>query len=257
MTDALIGHTGFVGSTLLNTRQFEACFNSKNIGDIDGKNFKTVVCAGVSAVKWMAIKDPEADMAAIKRLMSHLDTITADHFVLISTVDVYGSPLAVTELDRPPTAGLHAYGLHRLQLEDWVQSRFEHTTVIRLPGLFGHGLRKNLIYDMLNRNQTDKINPAGSLQWYPMRRFGSDLELIIKASPQLINIAVEPVSTEDIRALHFPDITIGLPVEPAPRYDMHTGLSNILGSTGNYHINTPTVMAELASYVQDERTARR
>ena len=47
--DALIGHTGFVGSNLTNKHTFPALFNSTNIEEMRGGTFDSVVCAGVQA----------------------------------------------------------------------------------------------------------------------------------------------------------------------------------------------------------------
>ena len=41
----LIGATGFVGSALLRQRDFDARFHSRNVGEIEGKEFGTLVCA--------------------------------------------------------------------------------------------------------------------------------------------------------------------------------------------------------------------
>jgi hypothetical protein len=255
MRDALIGHTGFVGSTLARERKFASYFNSSTIDEIDGGHFDTVVCAGVSAVKWLANKEPARDRAAIQGLIKHLDTILAAHFILISTIDVYRKPIGVTEADTPPTENLHPYGLHRLELEQFVAQRFAKHTIVRLPGLFGAGLRKNLIFDMLHGNQLDKISPNGVLQWYPMRRFAVDLSRIASAAPKLINIAVEPVLTEAIRAELFPDLSIGSPELPAPKYDMRTDQAAILGGEGKYHIRAAEVLGELESYVDTARAS--
>ena len=61
MTQALIGYSGFVGSTLFKQHAFESLFRSTNIGEINGQIFDTVVCAGAPAQKWIANRDPEAD----------------------------------------------------------------------------------------------------------------------------------------------------------------------------------------------------
>jgi dTDP-4-dehydrorhamnose reductase len=253
MTDALIGHTGFVGSTLARDWNFQACFNSKTIQDIDGARFDTIVCAGVTAVKWLANKEPEVDLAAIQGLIRHLDTVAVSHFILISTIDVYRDPIGVSEADIPPTEGLHPYGLNRLHLENFVANRFPQYTIVRLPGLFGSGLRKNLIFDMLTGNQTDKINPVGKFQWYPMRRFAGDLARIAEAAPKIVNVAIEPVETETIRSRWFSDVIIDEPRFPAPKYDMHTNQPELLGHTGNYHLSAEIVLDELDQFVTAER----
>ena len=49
MTDALIGHSGFVGSSLLRQRPFEARFRSTDIAEARGRTCDLVVCAGAPA----------------------------------------------------------------------------------------------------------------------------------------------------------------------------------------------------------------
>lgn len=255
MKDALIGFTGFVGSTLAQARNFAFCFNSKNIAEIDGQDFDTVVSAGVSAVKWLANKEPAADLYAIRSLIAHLDTIRAKHFILISTIDVYRDPVDVDEGNTPPTEGLNPYGLHRLMLERFVAERFACTTIVRLPGLFGVGLRKNVIFDMLHANQTDNISPAGVLQWYPMRRFPQDLSRITAAGVTLINVTAEPVATAAIRNRYFPQVKIGGPELFAPRYDVRTRHPAVLGGTVGYHLDAAAVMRELGLFIAAERAS--
>ena len=122
--DALIGHTGFVGSNLLRRRDFDATYNSSSIGDIDGRRFDAVVCAGAAGVKWWANQNPGEDRVRIEGLMRHLDTIEASHFTLVSTVDVYDTPVGVDEDDEPSPDRLHPYGRNRLMLERHVVDRF-------------------------------------------------------------------------------------------------------------------------------------
>lgn len=61
MTNALIGYSGFVGSTLLKQAQFSALFRSTNIHEIENGEFDIVVCAGAPAQKWIANRDPADD----------------------------------------------------------------------------------------------------------------------------------------------------------------------------------------------------
>ncbi|MFC6477946.1 hypothetical protein ACFQDN_17640 [Pseudomonas asuensis] len=61
LPDALIGYSGFVGSTLLKQKDFEGQFRSTNISEVGEKPYRTLVCAGAPAQKWIANKDPDAD----------------------------------------------------------------------------------------------------------------------------------------------------------------------------------------------------
>ncbi len=218
--DGLIGHTGFVGSNLDRGHSFDARFNSRDIDEIRGRRFDLLVCAGVSATKWLANREPAADRAAIDRLTSALETVEAPRFVLISTVDVYPEPLGVDE-HSPIAAGGAPYGVHRFGVEQFVRERFASALIVRLPGLFGPGLKKNVLFDLMHDNQVDRIDPDARFQFFDVRdtwrvvRTGWDHDL------SLINAATEPIETGEIARRCF---GITLPPRPGPHahYDVHT-----------------------------------
>ena len=141
MTKALIGYTGFVGTTLLKQTKFDDFYRSTNINDIKGKKFDLVVSAGAPAKKWIANADPKGDQEIIDSLIACLDSIECKTFVLISTVDVFKSPNGVDENSVIDVQDLHAYGLNRYRLEQFVAKRFPQHLIVRLPGLVGPGLR--------------------------------------------------------------------------------------------------------------------
>src|ERR1035438_6640114 len=92
MASALIGHTGFVGGTLLRQRGFDDLYRSVNIGEIAGKEYDLLICAGAPAAKWKANKEPEEDRRNLLSLMEALGKTRARTAILISTIDVYASP---------------------------------------------------------------------------------------------------------------------------------------------------------------------
>ena len=149
MKSCLIGYTGFVGSNLDKQFKFDYKYNSKNIKDIQYKEFDLVICAGVRAQKWLANQYPEQDLKEIDSLIENLKTIKAKKFVLVSTIDIYKIPINVNENTRIETDNLHAYGKNRYYLEKWVMENFDDYLILRLPALFGQGLKKNFIYDLI------------------------------------------------------------------------------------------------------------
>mgnify|MGYP002224763577 CR=1 FL=1 len=44
--------------------------------------------------------------------------------------------------------GLPAYGRNRLQLERWVREDYPNALIVRLPALYGIGLKKNFLFDL-------------------------------------------------------------------------------------------------------------
>jgi nucleoside-diphosphate-sugar epimerase len=180
MASALIGHTGFVGGNLARRRRFDECYNSTNIERIAGRAFDLVVCAGAPAEKWKANRDPEADRRVLDRLWTALKGASAAKVVLISTVDVYARPVGVDEDDDVEAGRATPYGRHRHELERRVADHFD-ALVVRLPGLFGEGLKKNVIYDFLHDNNLDQIDRRAAYQFYPLSRLWDDVEVAMRA----------------------------------------------------------------------------
>lgn len=254
MKAALIGHTGFVGGNLLREYPFAGRYHSANIDSIAGAYFDLIVCAGAPAAKWKANQDPLADRACLGRLMSALERVKTQRFVLISTVDVYGQPIGVDE-DQPPS-GATAYGRHRLELEHFVHDRFP-ALVVRLPALFGPGLKKNAIYDLMNNNQIEKIDSRSVFQFYNLGRLWRDIRIAAGARLSLVHLATEPVSMAEVaRSVFGWDWTNHLPGSP-PRYDLRTRHAGLFGGSGGYICHKMRVLTELAEFVRSQRGQRR
>ncbi|MGZ6141955.1 MAG: NAD-dependent epimerase/dehydratase family protein, partial [Myxococcales bacterium] len=179
MTAALIGYTGFTGANLAAQAQFEHKYNSRNIEQIRGGAFDLVVCAGASAAKWKANNEPEEDRAAIQRLIEPLREVRAEKFVLISTVDVYPRPAEVDEDAPIDPAAATAYGRHRLELEQFCRERFA-ATVLRLPLLFGPGLKKNVLFDLMLDHQVQNLHPDGVFQYYGVAHLWRDIHIALE-----------------------------------------------------------------------------
>ena len=107
--------------------------------------------------------------------MAHLAKVRAERVVLISTVDVFRNPWLADENTPVDMEGLSAYGLNRRRLELFVQERFENVLIVRLPGLVGRGLKKNILFDFHNDNEVLKIDSRGVFQFYPVQRLWDDI----------------------------------------------------------------------------------
>jgi hypothetical protein len=248
---ALIGHTGFVGSNLARQSAFSACFNSGNIDEIAGQSFDTIVCAGVQAVKWKANKDPAADWAGITRLLEPLKETQARRFILISTIDVYANPSGVTE-DEPASQENHAYGVHRRKVEEFVQEHFADSYIVRLPGLFGEGLKKNVIYDLLHDNCLEAIQPMGSFQYYWLKHLNKDLLKVVNEGIRVLNLATEPIQTRAIVERYFGGRTIGASSGPAVHYDFRSRYDRMWGCRGGYLYDGEAVLGEIGHFIAEE-----
>jgi hypothetical protein len=255
MSNGLIGFSGFVGSTLMRQARFDALYRSTNIHEIEGRSFDTLVCAGASAQKWIANREPDADREKIEKLIDHLRTVRCQTFVLISTVDVFHTPIGVDEDSPVDEVGLHAYGMNRRLLECFVEDFFPRHLIVRLPGLIGPGLRKNVIYDFLHQNNLPAIDSRGLFQFYPMVNLACDIQTALSAGLDLIHLCAEPVTVADISLQGF-----GVPFEnvrsvmPA-RYTMQTCHAALFGGRGRYQYSVRDTIQAVRSYAQSEARA--
>lgn len=144
----LVGSTGFVGGNLLASHDFTAAYHSPNVQNGFGKKNDLVVYAGVPAAMFLANQDPEADLAVMKTARKTIKQLAPSQLVLISSICVYEDSRGKTEADAPTPGGLAAYGKNRLQLEQWVRSDHPNALIVRLPALYGQGLKKNFLYDL-------------------------------------------------------------------------------------------------------------
>ena len=250
--DALIGFSGFVGSTLLKQRTFASLYRSTNINEIVGKSFDTVVCAGAPAQKWLANKEPEDDLKKIRELIENLKTIKCKKFILISTVDVFKDPINVDEHTPVETEALHPYGLNRYYLEQFVSEHFAEALIVRLPGLVGPGLKKNIIYDFLNGNNLHSIESRAVFQFYPMINLWYDIEIAIENKIPLIHLTAFPISVADIAKYGFGFEFENHVQENPANYDMKSCYSHLFSEQNKYQYSRRESLMSIRAYAQSE-----
>lgn len=249
MTTALIGYTGFVGSNLLRQGHYDLLYCSDNIEEIRHTRHDRIVCAGAPGTKWSANEHPDDDLASIDRLARSLDQCFAKQFTLISTVDVRSKS---------------AYGKHRRFLEDKVRwmpppsepRRFDHVTVVRLPALFGPGLKKNVLSDLMHKRRLKKINELSLYQWYPIRRLSDDLKIIEDSGVEVVTISTEAMFTWRIAQKFFPELEIGSDhPDRRVRHLFESDHAHLWGRKD--HIMTiDEILAEMALFLEEERNGR-
>jgi len=256
MNSCLIGHTGFIGGNLARQTAFTDFYNSKNIGEIEGREFGLMVVSGVTATKWWANQNAEEDRRRIDSLLGNLSKVKAERVFVISTVDVYPVTRGVDESFDCHAAANHAYGVNRLYFEDEMKRLFPEARVVRIGGVFGHGLKKNLIYDLLHDNGVEKINLGSSFQFYDVGGLWNDLVRMEDNDLSLVNLLTEPVTMGEIVERVFRDAAWGKVVgtEPGPlaAYDVRTKYAEEMGGAGGYLASKAEVLDGLEAFVAAE-----
>ena len=205
LNDSILGFTGFVGSHIrenLNPDTTEY-FNSQNFKEVKGRSFNRVYCTCVPAIKWWANKNPNEDLETIEEIKETLKTIKCNKFFLISTIDVHDHSVPGQYEDNVIPSP-EPYGKHRYELEQYLRSFLgDKLFILRLPALFGNGLKKNYIFDLMNDNNVEDINMNSSLQWYSMTWLWEDILTCEEFSQEVVNLYSEPIETSDIVKVLF------------------------------------------------------
>nr|WP_234416930.1 NAD-dependent epimerase/dehydratase family protein [Loktanella sp. Alg231-35] len=93
---------------------------------------------------------PDRDKAQIDALCQRIAAIKAKRFVLISTIAVLADFAGQDDEATTAFQEVTAYGRHRRALEAFCSAHFDDCLILRLPALFGAGLKKNFLFDLLN-----------------------------------------------------------------------------------------------------------
>ena len=174
---AIIGHTGLIGGYLLDQYKKKIrnldLFNSKNINEINKKKkYDVIFCSALPATKWIANKAPIKDKKNVLKLIRNLRKINTKKFLLVSTIDVHHK---------------HSYGKNRKILEKFVKKQFKKNFIVRLPGVFGKGLKKNIIFDLMNKNELSQIHLNDKFQWYDLNNLYKDISQIFRYNKVGVN----------------------------------------------------------------------
>lgn len=249
---AIVGTTGFVGGNLRRQWSFDDFYSSRDSSTMSGRHYSLVAFAAARAEKWRANADPDADSAHISRLEDLLRSFTTDRLLLISTIDVYPRPFGVTEQDDVTDADVgQPYGRHRRRLEQTAVA-LHPTTIVRLPGLFGDGLKKNVIFDLLYGNQVDRLSRSASIQYYGLDHLGRDLDVALEAGLDLVNFATPPLRTSNVADL----LGVTLPAadgQPGPVYDVRTIHSRLWGRSDGYLQDQDQVKKQILAFADRAR----
>ncbi|WP_338332308.1 hypothetical protein [Acetobacter sp. LMG 32666] len=266
---------------------------------------------------WAANQFPEEDRANLNRLIDNIGTIKAKHFILISSIAVLDDMSAgYTEVNARYEQN-KAYGRHRRELEERLAAQFANCHILRLPALFGPGLKKNFIFDLLNpvpsfikpdrfaalagdftlaemallnqfytfdehlkmwglaRKQLQAAqergvleaaferigfiarnftNSASQFQFYNVQRLGADINRVVNAGLDVVNICSEPQDAAQI-CYELTGKTFSNNAPPLVNEDMRSIHADVFGGAGPYLFSRAMVMEDLKTFFEAEATA--
>ena len=254
----LIGNTGLIGTTLKDSMLFDHEFNSSNIdtfSSLEIPNHCDLYLACLPATKWLVNQNPSADLDNILKIIDVISSKSYRNIILYSTIDVYSNSPEFSDEDYIPKISKLDYGSNRYLFELLVKSniKYEKLLVLRLPALFGKHIKKNIIYDLLNNNQVNKIQLNSAYQWYNLNRLVDDTNHYITTHEQFlcVNLFSEPVNTQHIIDL-FPNIKTVDRKTKGQYYNVQTKYS-----TSRYIKSSEHILLELQEFISEYEFLRK
>jgi hypothetical protein len=136
------------------------------------------------------------------------------------------------------------------------------TLALRLPQLYGAGLKKGIVYDLLNNYRVEFIRPEGRFQYYDLRRLWADTQLALDAGLTALNIATPALTSARVAAdcfgIDIADQAVAGEESPMARMytrDMRTVHAELFGGPPGYLMSEAAAAAALQDFVREARTA--
>ena len=123
---------------------------------------------------------------------------------------------------------------------------------MRLPGLAGPGLRKNVIFDLLNQNNLDAIESRGVFQFYPMVNLWYDIQTALQAELSLVHLTAEPISVAEVAQHGFGREFQNTLANPPAQYDFQSKYAALFGGCGAYQYSKRETLLAIRAYAQSE-----
>ena len=236
----IIGSTGFIGRNIIE--------NSPSIEVLDRHLYQlktklhtdTLYIAAPSASKWLVNSNPKEDLKNITKLASSINKhIKAEKIIVFSTIDVYTDLSTSTELSKTLTD--ISYGGNRRILEKLLSINECQLYIFRLSGVFGKHLKKNIIYDLLNKRYSEvgKYNVNSEFQFIEISATLKTCHELLNKSPGVYNLSSPPIRVSDLLNSFdwIKDITTIQEKSPIIKYDVKT----LYNGDANYMFNSEEV----------------
>jgi len=181
-TVCTLGNSGFIGNAVSEILARSFSVNNSKEYDI------LVNCAGFSRM-YEGSKNPEKMRSVENSIFDRITAISFDRLIHISTVyiDVYPDDI---------------YSKIKIDMENRILNKYPNATILRLGGVVGPGLKKNVVFDLLNNKQLFVTEDSV----YNYISTGEIAEIVahIINNPQagIINVAASSsISSHDIAAM--------------------------------------------------------
>jgi nucleoside-diphosphate-sugar epimerase len=253
---AILGQNGFIGSHLHKRLGVLATgYTRNNSHELALSDADTLIVAAAPAAKWFANENSDNDLVNIHKILETIKLFPGDRCILISTIDVFPQGTIFDEDSQLPDWNSEAYGRNRAFLEKETRRLFPEALIVRLPGMFGPGLKKNLIFDLLNNNGNPTAHPESTFQFYDVRDLVGHIMTASELRIPTINLATQPFSVRQLFSDIFNQVFITKSSDLQVNYKMKTKHSyKLAGRQSDFLKSDLEIVAALKTWIMESKT---
>lgn len=254
----LVGHRGYVGSAFATHLRDQGVpflgLDRSNVDAHRGVTARYVIDAAGSSDRRLPETDPLASFRLIvERTLALLTGLRFEHFVSLSSIAVYpepGSPATTRENAHIDPALLTTYGVFKYLSECLVQRYAPKWTLLRLGPMVGPGLRKNSIFDLLERG-TVYVSPDSTLPYLDTRDVARIAWSLRDQDNEIFNLTGRGTA-------RIADVALDLGIQLAPElYGRPTESFDIDIAKVSDLVEVPETAATLARFIGEWRSGLR
>jgi hypothetical protein len=239
----ILGANGFIGSHLVSVFP-DAVRITRESSLIRGK-IETLFIAAPTSRKYQVNRFPSEDLVDVNNILKLIQSSNrVENIVLVSTIDVYSNLESSSEISECKSE--LSYGGNRHFLETQLSSLGSNLKICRTGGLFGTGIKKNLMYDLVNRRTEFLMNynMESTYQWLPVDFFIKELLEFSCSDLSLKNIVGEPISVKAVVQAGGFQIDFGMYGE-LRSYDVTSN-----HEFNGYSLGSGEILCEINQYIQ-------
>jgi nucleoside-diphosphate-sugar epimerase len=189
MKICIIGHKGFIGNTIYNyfIDKHSVFTIEKKTKNIPKEEFDIVInCAG-NAKKYLSEKKPFEDVLTNAKIFHTILQLKIKKFIHISSISASEIPN-------------NNYTISKLISENYSKLYFPNCIILRIGGVIGPNLKKNVVFDIIN-NKNLFITFDSTYNYISTHEIAKIIEKIIKLNikNEIINVAAsQPICVNNI-----------------------------------------------------------
>ena len=129
---------------------------------------------------------------------------------------------------------------------------FDNFLIIRLTALVGKHLKKNILYDIKNKFQLDKINKNSVYQYYPIDNLSKDVEKLSNEKNKVIHLNSEPIKVCEILNDNNLSLLDGGLIKKKELYNLKSIYSKKYMNIRSYFYNKKKILSYIKKYLHED-----